>query len=152
MLIRFRRFCECVWCMMVLPQCSGPVAQLGARFHGMEEVKGSNPFRSTKNFTIPSRSSDPEGSFVDRECNRRIRFEEGHSQENSLKTQVWSCQRQDSAKATVMLAIVSPPHSELSILSDSNKAYFGSSPYKCIFRANHTEPVSRPDYELFGGL
>jgi hypothetical protein len=24
------------------------VAQLGARFHGMEEVKGSNPFRSTK--------------------------------------------------------------------------------------------------------
>ncbi len=26
----------------------GPVAQLGARFHGMEEVKGSNPFRSTK--------------------------------------------------------------------------------------------------------
>jgi hypothetical protein len=27
---------------------SGPVAQLGARFHGMEEVKGSNPFRSTK--------------------------------------------------------------------------------------------------------
>ena len=30
-------------------QC-GPVAQLGARFHGMEEVKGSNPFRSTKFF------------------------------------------------------------------------------------------------------
>src|SRR5580698_1713607 len=28
----------------------GPVAQLGARFHGMEEVKGSNPFRSTKAF------------------------------------------------------------------------------------------------------
>jgi hypothetical protein len=27
---------------------SGPVAQLGARFHGMEEVKGSNPFRSTR--------------------------------------------------------------------------------------------------------
>ncbi len=24
------------------------MAQLGARFHGMEEVKGSNPFRSTK--------------------------------------------------------------------------------------------------------
>jgi hypothetical protein len=23
---------------------------LGARFHGMEEVKGSNPFRSTKTF------------------------------------------------------------------------------------------------------
>ena len=28
----------------------GPVAQLGARFHGMEAVKGSNPFRSTKTF------------------------------------------------------------------------------------------------------
>ena len=27
---------------------SGPVAQLGARFHGMEEVVGSNPTRSTK--------------------------------------------------------------------------------------------------------
>src|SRR5690348_18105370 len=28
------------------PLSNGPVAQLGARFHGMEEVKGSNPFRS----------------------------------------------------------------------------------------------------------
>ena len=27
---------------------NGPVAQLGARFHGMEEVDGSNPSRSTK--------------------------------------------------------------------------------------------------------
>ncbi len=26
----------------------GPVAQLGARFHGMEEVIGSIPIRSTK--------------------------------------------------------------------------------------------------------
>lgn len=31
----------------------GPVAQLGARFHGMEEVKGSNPFRSTKSPSNP---------------------------------------------------------------------------------------------------
>ena len=30
---------------------SGPVAQLGARFHGMEEVIGSIPIRSTKSFT-----------------------------------------------------------------------------------------------------
>ena len=30
----------------------GPVAQLGARFHGMEEVVGSNPTRSTKSFQI----------------------------------------------------------------------------------------------------
>ena len=29
---------------------SGPVAQLGARFHGMEEVTGSIPVRSTKSF------------------------------------------------------------------------------------------------------
>ena len=28
----------------------GPVAQLGARFHGMEEVDGSNPSRSTTTF------------------------------------------------------------------------------------------------------
>jgi hypothetical protein len=33
----------------VLPK-SGPVAQLGARFHGMEEVIGSIPIRSTNNF------------------------------------------------------------------------------------------------------
>ena len=31
-----------------LPFSSGPVAQLGARFHGMEEVVGSIPTRSTK--------------------------------------------------------------------------------------------------------
>ncbi len=35
----------------------GPVAQLGARFHGMEEVKGSNPFRSTKNKVFMSPES-----------------------------------------------------------------------------------------------
>ncbi len=29
---------------------SGPVAQLGARFHGMEEVIGSIPIRSTNHF------------------------------------------------------------------------------------------------------
>src|SRR5437588_2754662 len=32
---------------------SGPVAQLGARFHGMEEVVGSIPTRSTKSRNIP---------------------------------------------------------------------------------------------------
>jgi hypothetical protein len=32
---------------LILLSFRGPVAQLGARFHGMEEVKGSNPFRST---------------------------------------------------------------------------------------------------------
>jgi hypothetical protein len=29
------------------PSACGPVAQLGARFHGMEEVIGSIPIRST---------------------------------------------------------------------------------------------------------
>jgi hypothetical protein len=33
-----------------VPPKSGPVAQLGARFHGMEEVIGSIPIRSTKHF------------------------------------------------------------------------------------------------------
>jgi hypothetical protein len=33
----------------------GPVAQLGARFHGMEEVAGSIPARSTNFYlTVPS--------------------------------------------------------------------------------------------------
>ena len=35
---------------VVLPQ-SGPVAQLGARFHGMEEVVGSIPTRSTNSLS-----------------------------------------------------------------------------------------------------
>jgi hypothetical protein len=42
----------------VLPK-SGPVAQLGARFHGMEEVIGSIPIRSTK---TPSNSEADLGS------------------------------------------------------------------------------------------
>src|SRR5581483_8407673 len=36
------------------PFTCGPVAQLGARFHGMEEVVGSIPTRSTKFVTIPA--------------------------------------------------------------------------------------------------
>src|ERR1700734_4018465 len=43
----------------VLPE-SGPVAQLGARFHGMEEVIGSIPIRSTNflnNLADPSVAS-----------------------------------------------------------------------------------------------
>jgi hypothetical protein len=35
----------------------GPVAQLGARFHGMEEVVGSIPTRSTKSKTRINRTS-----------------------------------------------------------------------------------------------
>ena len=33
--------------LVVVSPISGPVAQLGARFHGMEEVAGSIPARST---------------------------------------------------------------------------------------------------------
>src|SRR6187399_1387488 len=48
--------------------CSrGPVAQLGARFHGMEEVIGSNPIRSTKSLQRHCRQprdySPPPGYF-----------------------------------------------------------------------------------------
>jgi hypothetical protein len=43
----------------VLPR-SGPVAQLGARFHGMEEVVGSIPTRSTiHNQLLTAISSSP---------------------------------------------------------------------------------------------
>ena len=39
---------------------SGPVAQLGARFHGMEEVIGSIPIRSTN---FPSHLNDAYGEL-----------------------------------------------------------------------------------------
>ncbi len=39
------------------PSVSGPVAQLGARFHGMEEVVGSIPTRSTKSLNKLDRAS-----------------------------------------------------------------------------------------------
>jgi hypothetical protein len=44
---------------VVLSPTSGPVAQLGARFHGMEEVVGSIPTRSTifsTTYELPDRS------------------------------------------------------------------------------------------------
>src|SRR3954469_24791912 len=41
----------CSW-QRFLPKC-GPVAQLGARFHGMEEVVGSIPTRSTNHIYLP---------------------------------------------------------------------------------------------------
>ena len=39
------------------PFASGPVAQLGARFHGMEEVVGSIPTRSTNSLNNLDRAS-----------------------------------------------------------------------------------------------
>src|SRR4051794_16115078 len=46
----------------------GPVAQLGARFHGMEEVDGSNPSRSTTTFQtltalLQPRTQSPESKW-----------------------------------------------------------------------------------------
>src|ERR1700693_2596551 len=46
----------------VLPE-SGPVAQLGARFHGMEEVIGSIPIRSTNNPIKMNHFQTPTSSF-----------------------------------------------------------------------------------------
>ncbi len=49
---------------------NGPVAQLGARFHGMEEVVGSIPTRSTKSLnglipiTFRSQTLIPEISYL----------------------------------------------------------------------------------------
>src|SRR5436190_6387320 len=45
----FRRKVMRIWRCDILDYTldCGPVAQLGARFHGMEEVDGSNPSRST---------------------------------------------------------------------------------------------------------
>ena len=50
---RLTKPCGCERIKQMLPMGSvqsrsGPVAQLGARFHGMEEVAGSIPARSTK--------------------------------------------------------------------------------------------------------
>jgi Zn-dependent protease/CBS domain-containing protein len=45
---------------------SGPVAQLGARFHGMEEVVGSIPTRSTKVFVCAPRLRDCASNTTDR--------------------------------------------------------------------------------------
>jgi hypothetical protein len=46
----------------------GPVAQLGARFHGMEEVVSSNLTRSTKFLKIapllPIQLDDPPGRLI----------------------------------------------------------------------------------------
>ena len=42
---------------------SGPVAQLGARFHGMEEVVGSIPTRSTNPAGAPVKNRVKPGSI-----------------------------------------------------------------------------------------
>ena len=52
------------------PLC-GPVAQLGARFHGMEEVTGSIPVRSTNYFNnLQILAASFEGAFRLGRCNR----------------------------------------------------------------------------------
>jgi hypothetical protein len=53
-----------------LPKC-GPVAQLGARFHGMEEVVGSIPTRSTNYFKNALRVHF--AKYIDKEVLHRLR-------------------------------------------------------------------------------
>ena len=43
---------------------SGPVAQLGARFHGMEEVIGSIPIRSTNHLQLKVSFGDELSQFL----------------------------------------------------------------------------------------
>ena len=50
-------------CGSVFFSQSGPVAQLGARFHGMEEVAGSIPARSTIKSTTYKNPLSPIGSI-----------------------------------------------------------------------------------------
>jgi hypothetical protein len=53
---------------------SGPVAQLGARFHGMEEVVGSIPTRSTKSLNNLDGASASRYSFCVMVCVITCRF------------------------------------------------------------------------------
>ncbi len=51
----------CLVCGLVyiLVEHFGALAQLVARFHGMEEVRGSNPLCSTSGFTASIRQNTP---------------------------------------------------------------------------------------------
>lgn len=61
----------------VLPE-SGPVAQLGARFHGMEEVIGSIPIRSTnKPYRLSSLASLPDSLRKLQGCCRVLKLFRG---------------------------------------------------------------------------
>ena len=60
---------------------SGPVAQLGARFHGMEEVVGSIPTRSTNifhdlGFRRPAPATSPNLNSVDCFCRVHDRIQQ----------------------------------------------------------------------------
>ena len=61
------------------PSLCGPVAQLGARFHGMEEVIGSIPIRSTKITSEESKSYSRQSLLGD----TKIRTRKGHNQKIS---------------------------------------------------------------------
>ena len=53
----------------------GPVAQLGARFHGMEEVVGSIPTRSTISFLWVTRLSRSHHFLLQPKFQPKIQFE-----------------------------------------------------------------------------
>jgi hypothetical protein len=63
------------------PDC-GPVAQLGARFHGMEEVESSNLSRSTKN-TLPISTTS---GLIFRVCQIGARVHCQHQARNTFLT------------------------------------------------------------------
>src|SRR5271163_1563815 len=66
------------------PSLCGPVAQLGARFHGMEEVIGSIPIRSTNIPFINSQLPAPASSLLRlRGCGRVLKFLQIHGQHPS---------------------------------------------------------------------
>jgi hypothetical protein len=58
----------------------GPVAQLGARFHGMEEVIGSIPIRSTKITTAESKRYSPRSLPGE----TKMRAQKGHDREYGI--------------------------------------------------------------------
>src|ERR1700741_3759120 len=85
-----------------VPTC-GPVAQLGARFHGMEEVVGSIPTRSTKSIQAFRRSPlFPFGSIL--AANFKTFVPEGFEI-------MFSPCSEDSFPSLVVAAIVTPARS-----------------------------------------
>jgi hypothetical protein len=69
------------------PLC-GPVAQLGARFHGMEEVIGSIPIRSTKQAPAESKSYS--------NCSEEQKQKQGHKK-GTIKNTIVHDQRKKSS-------------------------------------------------------
>ena len=86
-------------------QESGPVAQLGARFHGMEEVVGSNPTRSTKSLNYLDRKSRDR-----RDCgDHKDRNRDGQSNSDGVDLEPGSRSRTPYAPFSAEIMTVIPP-------------------------------------------